>query len=90
MSKKYDKLQREARTAKKKAVRKANQERHNQTSEGTKKKGEKKKHLTSHPYGACGNIGCKRCNPFFNKKEVNEIETLTPKELYLKRVGINL
>lgn len=58
-----------------------------------------KKHTKSHPYGACGNIGCKRCNPSKSVKSSHEfkgthyfgshyvVNWITPKEKFLTRVG---
>lgn len=72
MSKKSKKLQKERQLSKKRAKRNANkllfQERarlgqNTKSTRALRSNKKNKRHMSSHPFGQCGNIGCKKCNP---------------------------
>jgi hypothetical protein len=73
MSKKAKAKQKEKRLQKKRAIKNANKDRYaemkrlgqNSKSKRATKQGKKGKRVKTvdHPNGACGNIGCKKCDP---------------------------
>ncbi len=86
MSKKHNKEQKALQIAKRKALKQANIQRTNTVK--LVKESKKKHHSTSHPEGACGNIGCTRCNPGRIKCEKTIAQVpVSGKEKYLRRVN---
>ena len=104
MSKSSKKRNSEKRRAMKRARKEANKGMWQElAAKGLNKKkkskdAKKKFHSQSHPYGACGNIGCKRCNPAPRKhkhlvrlpQQAASVEQRDATNRYRKRVGQKL